>query len=135
MTQVEKLILDKLDGIDARLEGMEERLNVMEERLGGMEARLNVMEERLDAMDVRMDDLEAAVRNLDKRLTDEVSKVRMLIENDISRKIDIIGEGHDFLNRRVDNAVEQGARWEKIELGQLNLKIEVDKIRNQVSLA
>lgn len=38
-------------------------------------------------------------------LDQKVTKTQLTIENEISRKIDIIGEGHDFLKQRKNSIV------------------------------
>ena len=114
MTQGEMMILEKLGEMNVRLDGIDRRLDEMDMRL--------------DAMDSRMDRME-------QHFTDEIRKLHILIETDISRKIDIIGEGHSFLGQQMDEVVRLGKRWEQIGLNQINLKMDVDRIKTQLCIA
>ena len=68
MTDTEKLILEKLDYLTDDMQSVKQ-----------------------EVQSVRKD-----MRSMDLRLSSEIQKLKVTLENDISRKIDIIGEGHDF---------------------------------------
>lgn len=84
MTDTEKLILEKLDTLATCV---------------------NAVQENMKSMTSTVTTLRDDLRVIDQRLSDETSKIRLLIENDISLKIDIIGEGHDFLKGRLNDAL------------------------------
>lgn len=44
-----------------------------------------------------MDGMENSLNQRVDAVQEETTRTRLLLENEISRKIDIIGEGHDFL--------------------------------------
>ncbi|MDO5406069.1 MAG: hypothetical protein Q4F28_01910 [Eubacteriales bacterium] len=125
MTQVEKLILEKLDGINDRLDRLEVRMDKLEARMDNLEIQLN---ERMDKLEARMD-------KVDTQLNEKITKLHVLVESDISKKIDVIGEGHDFLDRKLDQALMLAGRWEKTTLEQINLKMAVDRMRDNLNIA
>lgn len=88
------LILSKLNGIDARLDGMDSRFDGMDSRFDGIDARF-------DGIDTRFDGIDAKIENLDL----EVRAIKLNIENEISRNIMIIAEGHLDLSRKLDEAI------------------------------
>lgn len=59
----------------------------------------------------------------------------MLLENDISKKIDLIGEGHDFLKMKVNEALKMEEKWEGMGLEQINQRMELNKVKDHLGIA
>lgn len=89
MTETEKLILEKLDALNQKIE----------------------------------------------RVDEKVTKTNLTIENEISKKIDIIGEGHDFLKQRLGEALQMEKKRESMELELINLRMEIKKIKEHLDIA
>lgn len=129
MTDVEKLILERLDQLDGKLE----KLDYLEEKL----EKLDHLEEKLEKLDhleenfAKLDHLEENLAKLDHKVT----KIQLTVENDINKKIDIIGEGHDFLKQRLNEALQMERKREHMELELINLKMEVKKIKEHLNIA
>lgn len=68
-------------------------------------------------------------------LDQKVTKTQLTIENEISRKIDIIGEGHDFLKQRLNEALTMEQKREIMELELINLRMEIKKIKEHLDIA
>lgn len=68
-------------------------------------------------------------------LKTKVTNVELTLENDISKKIDIIGEGHDFLKMRLNEALQMEQKREKMELELINLRMDINKIKNHLDIA
>ena len=82
-----------------------------------------------------MQELKKQVSSLDEKLTTETTKIKISLENDISKKIDIIGEGHDFLKQRLDDALQMEKKRENMELELINLRMEIKKIKEHLDIA
>lgn len=65
----------------------------------------------------------------------KITSVQITLENDTNRKIDIIGEGHDFLKKRLNEALQMEQKREQMELELINLRIEVRKIKEHLDIA
>lgn len=68
-------------------------------------------------------------------LNGKVTSVQLTLENETNRKIDVIGEGHDFLKQRLDEALQFEKKRESMELELINLRMEVKKIKEHLSIA
>lgn len=82
-----------------------------------------------------MTDTEKLILEKLEALDRKVTKTQIIIENDISRKIDIIGEGHDFLKQRLDDALQMEKKRESMELELINLRMEIKKIKEYLDIA
>ncbi len=65
----------------------------------------------------------------------KVTSIEITLENDTNRKIDIIGEGHDFLKQRLDQALQMEKKRESMELELINLRMEIKKIKQKLDIA
>lgn len=91
--------------------------------------------EMIQAIYQDMQELKKQVSSLDEKLTTETTKIKISLENDISKKIDIIGEGHDFLKQRLDDALQMEKKRENMELELVNLRMEIKKIKEHLNIA
>lgn len=91
--------------------------------------------EMIQAIYQDMQELKKQVSSLDEKLTTETTKIKISLENDISKKIDIIGEGHDFLKQRLDDALQMEKKRESMELELVNLRMEIKKIKEHLNIA
>lgn len=110
MTDVERLILEKLDTLGRDLNEVKEKTSRIEERTTRIEERTSRIEER-------------------------TTRIEIDIENDLSKKIDIIGEGHDFLKQRLDDALKMEKKRESMELELINIRMEIRKIKEHLDIA
>lgn len=78
----------------------------------------NIVEKQVESVKQEL------TQKIDK-IQEEVTKNRLILENDISRKIDVIREGHDFLKMHLNNALSLDLKREAIEIQIINLRMEV----------
>ena len=147
------LILEKLDTMNYSLAGIEgkvdnthehllrleestnERFMKMEDRFAGLEDRFAGLEGRFVGLEDRFTQSEAATDLRFNRVEQKLESMGLMLENEISKKIDAIGEGHDYLKRNLDDAlrVEKDKEW--MELNILNLRMDVRKIKDKLAMA
>lgn len=107
MTETEKLIIEKLDSLDHKMNDGFETLN----------QRIDMVNEKVEKVDQK------------------VTKTNLTIENDISKMIAAIGDGHDFLKQRLDDALQMEKKRESMELELINLRMEIKKIKEHLDIA
>ena len=97
MTESEKtdLILEKLNDIDKRLDGVDKRLEGVDKCL--------------DGVDKRLDSVETDIRSM-----------KLQLENEISRNIKIVAEGHLDLSRNLHEAMKPSNTLEMLQV-QVNM--------------
>jgi uncharacterized protein (DUF3084 family) len=142
MTEVERMILDKLEVLGQEIgETKEEATKAREEAAKAREEATKAREEATKASQEA-----AKAREEATKATGEVAKAiqeareakkialrtQMLLENEISAKIDVIGEGHDFLKMRLESALQMECKREKMELEILNLSMKVRAIERRL---
>ena len=131
MQETLNLILSELKNLRGDISRLETRFDRMETRLDQLETRLDQMDIRLDRIETRLDQMDTRLDRMEK----DVFNTRLLVENEISKKIDIIGEGHDFLKQHLSDALKMEKKRERMELEIVNLQIEVKKIKEHLDIA
>ena len=149
MTEVERLILDKLDGLaqeigetkgeatqarEAAEQAREEAAQARETSEQAREAAEQAREEAAQAREAATQAHETAVKagQEAREAKKIVLRTQMLLENEISSKIDVIGEGHDFLKMRLEEALQMESKRERMELEILNLSMKVKAIERRL---
>lgn len=117
MSENEKfdLIIEKLGSIDSRLDGIDNRLD-------GMDNRLDNMDNRLDNMDNRLEVVETDLRS-----------VKLQLENEISRNIKIVAEGHLDLSRNLYEAMKPSNTMEMLQVQVNMLESKVRDLERKIS--
>ena len=110
MTETEKLILEKLDDLNGKVTSVQQELASTKQTVTSVQKELTSTKQTL-------------------------TSVQLTLENETNRKIDVIGEGHDFLKQRLDEALQFEKKRESIELELINLRMEVKKIKEHLSIA
>ena len=87
-----EMILQAINGINGRLDKMDGRLDKMESRLDKMESRLDNMDSRFDNMDSRFDKMESEMNQRFDTLEKKVTRLEIIIENDIKPDIKKLSE-------------------------------------------
>lgn len=86
----------------------------------------------------KLDELGQGLKEVNERTTrieERTTRIELNVENEISKKIDIIGEGHDFLKQRLDEALQMEKKRESMELELINLRMEIKKIKEHLDIA
>lgn len=100
--------------VDSKIEGLSHQMNDGFETLN---QRINMVNDKIDKVDQK------------------VTKTNLTIENDISKMIAAIGDGHDFLKQRLDEALQMEKKRESMELELINLRMEIKKIKEHLDIA
>ena len=126
---------DRFVGLEDRFAGLEDRFVGLEERFVGLEDRFVGWEGRFVGLEDRFTQSEAATDLRFNRVEQTLESMGLMLENEISKKIDANGEGHDYLKRNLDDAlrVEKDKEW--MELNILNLRMDVRKIKDKLAMA
>lgn len=129
MDELMRLVLNKLDELSIKIEQMDAKIDKMDARLN---AKIDEMDARLNA---KIDEMDARIDARFERIETRLSRLEITVEQDLSRKIDVIGEGHDFLARGVEEARKMESTKERMDLQIINLEMDVKKIKQHLSLA
>ncbi len=113
----------KIDLLLNKIDFMGEEMSNMKEDMSNMKEKVSQIDEKVEKLDQRVEKLDQRVEKIDKR----VKSVELSMENELTRNIKIIAEGHLNLNRKLDEAL-------KVENEKELLLIRVNILENEVRL-
>ena len=128
MTTDEKLdlILNKMDSkfeaIDSKFDSIDKRFDAIDKRFEAIDNRFDAMDKRFDAMDRELSDVKS-----------DVTGIKLQIENEIVPSIKRVAEGHQDLQRRLEQVVTYRSEYETLVLRVNHLETEVEKIQKKIS--
>ena len=88
--------------MDQRLGGMDQRLGGMDQRLGGIDQRLRGVDRRFDAMDQRFIDLERGLRQHIDAVSEENRRHFGVLAESLQSKLELVIEGVTMVDQKVD---------------------------------
>lgn len=121
---------DRLDKVDDRLDKIDDRLDKVDDRLDKIDGRLDKVDERLDKIDDRLDKVDDRLDKIDGKTTD----IQMTIENEISKNIRIIAEGHLDLSKKLDEALKVENEKEILLIRVNHIENELHRVKERVEL-
>ena len=116
MEKMEKMLIDLSQKMEDGFKKVDKRFEQIDERFGQIDERFEQIDERFEQMDGRMD-----------RLEKEQRETRILIENDVMHKIQIIAENHLNLDRKLNQINER-----LDEMAEENIPMRVEKLERDV---
>lgn len=131
MSEETRVILEKLDFISGGMQTMQNDIGEMKQDIGMLKTDVDNLKNSVGSLEnavVQMNDRVALVES-------KVYTLHLLVENETNRKIDIIGEGHDFLMKHYHKAEGELRAKEKMELDILGLKADMRAVKLKVGIA
>lgn len=135
MSDAEKMILEKLDALTKEVHEIKEETLTTNEKLNQTNERLDQTNQKLDQTSETLEQKIGQCNESINQVRDMALQTQLLIENEISKKINIIGEGHDFLKMRLEEALRLEKARERMELEIVDLRMEVKKIKAHLNIA
>ena len=89
--------------------------------------------DKLESMSVDLREVKDKTARIEDRVTG--TRMELTIGNDISKKIDMTGEGRDFLKQRLDEALQFEKKREGMEWERINHRMEINKIKDRLDIA
>ena len=121
---------DKIDGLSDRMDQMEDHMEQMEDHMDRMEGRMDQMEGRMDQTQNNITAMQQDIR----KLQGDVAEIRMVQENEITRDIRVIAEGHLDLARKLDAALREDIEREMLFVRVSRLESQVRHINKELQI-
>lgn len=126
------LILQTMKSMDDKLGKMDTRFGCVETRLGNVEMRLDSMETRLDAVETRQERMHAELVLTKEELGGKIDEVRLELENHVYPAINIIGEQHLDLYRKLQEASELKPTQDMLVIRVTALEYSMGRVREDL---
>ena len=130
----------KVIAMEARDAANEAKEIAMEARDAANEAKKIATEARDAANEAKIISKEALFVAMESKksvedLHKKVIRIQTTIEQEVCKKIDIIGEGHDFLKMSLDRALKMEQERERMWLEIFSLRMDMKDVKNRLCIA
>ena len=123
----------KLDIVEEKVLALERDVSEIRVSLENVENRLENVENRLDKVENHLEIVENRLETMDNRLT----IVELSLENETNRNIRFIAEGHQNLDRKLNEAIklcqDSLSYTEQFQLRQTCFECEISILKERVS--
>ena len=131
MSEETRMILEQLGQINENILVMKEDISVLKTDVAGLKTDVTNLKSEVSQMKSDMVVLNSRVEKLEERQRE----LCMLVENDISKKLNIVGDGHFFVMKLLNDLRGFQNEKERMDLKIIDLQIEVTKIKNYLKIA
>ena len=138
MSEESKMILEQLGHINESLVEMRADIKELKEDVSGLKTDVSGLKVDVAGLKTDVAVLKTDVADLKTRVTslEEGQKaLHALIENDVSKKITIIGEGHFFVMKALNELRGVQDEKEMMDLKILDLQIDMKRVKRHLRIA
>lgn len=138
MSEESKMILEQLGHINESLVEMRADIKELKEDVSGLKTDVSGLKVDVAGLKTDVAVLKTDVADLKTRVTslEEGQKaLHALIENDVSKKITIIGEGHFFVMKALNELRGFQDEKEMMDLKILDLQIDMKRVKRHLRIA
>ena len=140
-----KELKEDVSELKADVSVLKEDVSVLKEDVNGLKADVRVLQADVSGLKTDVDVLKTDMSSLKTDVTDLKNKVvdledgqkalHALVENDISKKITIIGEGHFFVMKALNELRGFQDEKEMMDLRILDLQIDMKRVKRYLKIA
>lgn len=145
MSEETRMIMEELRQMNKTMSEMKSDISELKSDVSELKADVAVLKTDVAVLktDVAVMKTEVSILKSDMRtVKDDIADLEagqrdlyLLIENDISKKINIIGEGHFFVMKNLKELRGFQEEKERMELKILDLQIELKRIKRHLKIA
>ncbi len=127
LEMIREVVREEIQGVRVELKEEIQGVRVeLKEEIQGVKVELK---EEIQGVTIALKEEIREVRKIADKALEIGSRTKLILENDISKKIDVIGEGHYFLALRLEEASRMDKKWERLELELINLRMEFKEMK------
>ena len=123
------LILKMVHTIDEKVSDLDAKVDNLETKVDNLETKVDNLETKVDDLDDRVERLESETREIRQKVT----KMDLIMENELRVNIQRIAEGHLDLSRNLHEAMKPNNEIEMLAIKVRMLETDVMELKDKVS--
>lgn len=124
MTRVVGPIQKEVETLQGKVTGLQGNMETLQENMATLQKDVSTLQENVGTLRENVETLQR-----------DVVGIKVTLENEVKTGINIIGEGHIDLNRKLDQVLESKEERELMKLRILSLESEVRRIKEKLEIA
>ena len=123
------LILKMVHTIDEKVSDLDKKVDNLETKVDNLETKAAHLETKVDNLNDRVERLESETREIKQKVT----KMDLVIENELRINIQRVAEGHLDLSRNLHEAMKPNNEIETLAIKVRMLETDVRELKDKVS--
>ncbi|GFI25570.1 hypothetical protein IMSAGC012_00681 [Lachnospiraceae bacterium] len=123
------LILKMVHTIDEKVSDLDAKVDNLETKVDNLETKVDNLETKVDDLDDRVERLESETREIRQKVT----KMDLIMENELRVNIQRVAEGHLDLSRNLHEAMKPNNEIEMLAIKVRMLETDVRELKDKVS--
>jgi outer membrane murein-binding lipoprotein Lpp len=120
---------EKVSDLDAKVDNLETKVDNLETKVDNLETKVDNLETKVDDLDDRVERLESETREIRQKVT----KMDLIMENELRVNIQRVAEGHLDLSRNLHEAMKPNNEIEMLAIKVRMLETDVRELKDKVS--
>ena len=131
MSEETRMIMEQLKQMNGTMMEMKEDIRELKQDVSGLKQDVSGLKQDVSVLKQDVSELKEQVEKLETGQRE----LKVLVETDINKKINVVGDGHFFIMKALDELRGFQKEKEMMDLRIIDLQIEVTKIKKYLKIA
>ena len=118
MKQALEPVHEKLTVLDTKMTSLDEKVNSLDTKVASLDAKVNSLDTKVASLDAKVNSLDADVRG-----------IKVVLENEVRRDLNLLAEGHAAILERLPSQEEKEALEARMDAREAALRLHSTQIR------
>ena len=118
MKQALEPVHEKLTVLDTKMTSLDEKVNSLDTKVASLDAKVNSLDTKVASLDAKVNSLDADVRG-----------IKVVLENEVRRDLNLLAEGHAAILERLPSQEEKEALEARMDAMEAAIRLHSKQIR------
>ena len=118
MKQALEPVHEKLTVLDTKMTSLDEKVNSLDTKVASLDAKVNFLDTKVASLDAKVNSLDADVRG-----------IKVVLENEVRRDLNLLAEGHAAILERLPSQEEKEALEARMDAMEAAIRLHSKQIR------
>ena len=118
MKQALEPVHEKLTVLDTKMTSLDEKVNSLDTKVASLDAKVNSLDTKVASLDEKVNSLDADVRG-----------IKVVLENEVRRDLNLLAEGHAAILERLPSQEEKEALEARMDAMEAAIRLHSKQIR------
>lgn len=118
MKQALEPVHEKLTVLDTKMTSLDEKVNSLDTKVASLDAKVNSLDTKVASLDAKVNSLDADVRG-----------IKVVLENEVRRDLNLLAEGHAAILERLPSQEEKEALEARMDAMEATIRLHSKQIR------
>ena len=132
MKQALEPVHEKLTVLDTKMTSLDEKVNSLDAKVTSLDEKVNSLDTKVASLDAKVNSLDTKVASLDAKVNSldaDVRGIKVVLENEVRRDLNLLAEGHAAILERLPSQEEKEALEARMDAMEAAIRLHSKQIR------